>query len=127
MRGLIIRTLLAVTLAAGAMALLPAEEAVGKPFSGRYGISLNVDSTSDADLAVCEAEIIDLETRQVICRPELRIPIGEHETFATEVSSGGIDCSLSLSIEVDRARVSYRFEAAHDGTMVSSQQGSLQI
>ena len=37
MRALIIRTLLAVTLAAGAMALLPAEETVGERPSGKYG------------------------------------------------------------------------------------------
>ena len=77
MRALIIRTLLAVTLAAGAMALLPAEETVGERPSGKYGFSLQIERNTEPGIAICDIEIVDLKTQTVLYHPRLNAPQGE--------------------------------------------------
>ncbi|MCP4900670.1 MAG: hypothetical protein GY906_27215 [bacterium] len=127
MRAMIIRTLLAVTLAAGAMALLPAEEAVGERPSGRYGFSVQIERDAETSLAICDVEIVDLQSKTVLCNPRLSAPEGELTTATTTISSGGIECDLTVSIEVEQNYVAYVFEAEHNGSLVSSQQGTLKL
>jgi hypothetical protein len=127
MRALVVRTILAVTLAAAAMSLLPAEEAAGKPPSGNYGFAITIDRDEDTDVATCKIEIEDLASSKLLANPEIEAHLGEETEVVLYVEEGGIKCSFALSIEVEVDRARYRFEAHHDKQIVSIQEGLLAL
>ena len=126
MRGLLIRSLLAVALAAGAFILLPVGAATDTPPSGRYALAVDLGTTESGEGLLCRIRITDVETSKVLFAPELRARVGHVTSAVTRFSSGGVDCELRVSVERDESAVRYRFEAVHGGTVVSIQEADLE-